>query len=104
MGEPARAAVDSVTDIDVDRRPGIDFSHRGRGRIPVGRRLVHGALDRPAAKRPRQVPDQPQARWIADGIQEVKDRRRAAYLLPLVNRIGCRSGWSAPYPHAVSIK
>src|SRR5205807_10219212 len=50
--------------------------------------VVHSALDGPALERPRQVPDQPQARWVADGIHEVKDRRRRTYLLLEVTHVG----------------
>ena len=61
IGAPARAAGHALTDIDVNRHPGIDFSYRDRARIPVGAGVVHGALDGPALERPRQVPDQPQS-------------------------------------------
>src|SRR6266403_2659189 len=88
IGEPARVAGGPVTDIDIDSRPGIDFSRRSRARIPIGAGVVHGALHGPALERPRQASDQPQARLVAYGIHEVKDRRGWGYLLPLVNRIG----------------
>src|SRR5256885_14192086 len=88
IGEPAGAAVEPVADIEVDRRPGIHPSRRGRARIAVGAGVVHRGLDGPAPQRPRQVSDQAQARWVADGIDQVHDWRRRGYLLLLVNRIG----------------
>ena len=92
IGEPARAAVDPVTDVDVDSRPGINSARRDRARIPVGTGVVQDALRGPAPGRPQQLPDQPQARWVAYGIHEVKDRRLRGYLLPLINRMGAQCG------------
>src|SRR2546421_5382765 len=88
IGEPARAAGGPVADINIDRRPRIHLSLRDRGGIAVSAGVIHRALDGPALERPRQIPDQPQARRVTDGIHQVHDRRGRGYLLLLVKRIG----------------